>query len=95
MPELIKRDAVIGAHYLVGDAAASRTETEEKRLRDKSDAIADRVVLIGGCDAGALEDVRDVALAPAALVAQGAADSPQYALYQFLHCITEPDLAAR
>lgn len=95
MPELVKRSGVIGAHYLVGDAAASRTETEEKRLRANSDAIADRVVLVGGCDAGALEDVRHAALAPATLVERGASDKQRVALYQMVHCVTEPDLAAR
>jgi hypothetical protein len=84
---------VLGAHYLEGDLVASRTETEEKRLRSGSDAIADRVVLVGGYDADALHEVRRSVLAPAALVAQGAEDLQHAAIYRLLHSITEPDLA--
>jgi hypothetical protein len=93
MPALTERAGVLGAHYLEGDLAASRTETEEKRLRSGSDAIADRVVLVGGYDADALHEVRRSVLAPAALVAQGAEDLQHAAIYRLLHSITEPDLA--
>jgi hypothetical protein len=92
MLTLVERPGVLGAHYLEGDLAASRTETEEKRLRAGSDAIADRVVLVGGYDAGALHEVRQSILAPAALIAQGAAQIPQTGVYRLLHCITESDL---
>lgn len=94
MPALVERPGVLGAHFLEGDLAASRTETEEKRLRSGSDAIADRVVLVGGYDAEALDAVRRSVLAPAALVAQGAEEAQQAAVYRLLHCITEPDLAS-
>jgi hypothetical protein len=91
---LIDRPGVLGAHYLEGDLAASRTETEEKRLRAGSDAIADRVVLVGGYDAEALGDLRRSVLAPAALAEQGAEAPQQAAVYRLLHCITEPDLTS-
>jgi hypothetical protein len=95
VPALVGRPGVLGAHYLEGDQAASRTETEEKRLRAGSDAIADRVVLVGGYDAEALHEVRRTVLAPAALVAQGAEQAQTAAVYRLLHCITEPDLGLR
>jgi hypothetical protein len=94
MQALVERPGVLGAHHLEGDQAASRTETEEKRLRAGSDAIADRVVLVGGYDPEALHEVRRSVLAPAALVAQGAEEGQQAAVYRLLHCITEPDLAS-
>jgi hypothetical protein len=94
MPALAQRPGLLGAHYLEGDEAASRTETEEKRLRGTADAIADRVVLVGGYDAAALEEVRRTVLSPAALVAQGAEGTQQAAVYRLLHCITEADLPA-
>jgi hypothetical protein len=93
MPAMVERPGVLGAHYLEGALAASRTETEEKRLRAGEDAIADRVVLVGGYDAEALAEVRRTVLAPAALVAQGAEATQQAAIYRLLHCITEADLA--
>lgn len=92
MAPLAARPGVLGAHYLQGDVAASRTETEEKRLRDGADAIADRVVMLTGYDAGALEDVRWTVLAPDALVAHGAEPAQPSGLYRLLHCITEADL---
>jgi hypothetical protein len=94
MPALVRTPGILGAHYLEGDVAASRTETEEKRLRLGADAIADRVILVGGYDPGALETVGRTALSPAALAAHGAERS-QLAVYRLLHCITEADLPSR
>ena len=91
LPALVREPGVLGAHYLEGDVAASRTETEEKRLRAGADAIADRVILVGGYDADALETVGRTTLSPAALEAHGASVS-QAAVYRLLHCITEADL---
>jgi hypothetical protein len=93
MPALVERPGVLGAHYLEGDLAASRTETEEKRLRAGNDTIADRIVLVGGYDADALGEVRRTVLAPAALAGQGAEEVQHAAIYRLLHSITEPDLA--
>jgi hypothetical protein len=93
IPALAERPGVLGAHYLEGDLTASRTETEEKRLRAGSDAIADRVILVGGYDADGLAEVRRTVLASAALVAQGAEETQQAAIYRLLHCITEADIA--
>jgi hypothetical protein len=92
LPALMREPGVLGAHYLEGDVAASRTETEEKRLRAGADAIADRVILVGGYDADALETIGRTTLSPAALEAHGASVS-QAAVYRLLHCITEADLA--
>jgi len=91
LPVLVREPGVLGAHYLEGDVAASRTETEEKRLRTGADAIADRVVLVSGYDADALETIGRTTLSPAALEAHGASVS-QAAVYRLLHCITEADL---
>jgi hypothetical protein len=91
LPALVREPGVVGAHYLEGDVAASRTETEEKRLRERADAIADRVILVGGYDADALETINRTTLSPAVLEAQGASVS-QAAVYRLLHCITEADL---
>jgi hypothetical protein len=92
MPALVERPGVLGAHYLEGDLAASRTETEEKRLRAGNDAIADRVVLVGGYDADALDEVRCTVLGPAALAEQGAEELQHAAIYRLLHCITKADI---
>jgi len=95
MPALVERPGVVGAHYLEGDVAASRIETDEKRLRAGGDAVADRVVLVGGYEVEALEELRRSVLSPAALLAQGAAEPQAAAVYRLLHCIIEADLASR
>ncbi len=94
LPALAARPGVIGAHYLEGDQAASRLETEEKRLRAGGDAVADRVVLVAGSNADALQELRRDLLSPQALMAQGAAEAQQAGVYQLLHTIAEADLAA-
>ena len=94
LPALVERPGVLGAHYLAGDQAASRIETAEKRLRAGADAIADRVVLVGGGDAEVLEALRRDVLSPSSLMAQGAARPQQAGVYRLLHCIAEADLAA-
>jgi hypothetical protein len=94
VPQLAERPGIIGAHLLAGDQAASRTGTEEKRLRGAADAVADWIVLVGGYDADALQAAGDETLAGEQLLAKGAAAAPIIGLYQLLHAITEPDLAA-
>lgn len=90
---LAARPGVLGAHYLEGDAAASRLETEEKRLRSGGDAIADRVVLVAGRDAEVLTEANDAVLSPTALTGHGATMAPQVAVYRLIHGIAEADLA--
>ena len=94
MPALVRRAGVIGAHYLEGDAAASRLETEEKRLREGRDSVADRVVLVGGHAAATLQALSQDVLSGAALAAQGAAEIQQTAVYRLLHCVADADLGA-
>jgi hypothetical protein len=92
LAQLGQRPGIIGAHLLEGDPAASRTGTEEKRLRADADALADWIVLVGGYDPDALLAVRDDTLAPEQLVTRGGAAAPTVGLYQLMHAITEPDL---
>ena len=94
LPALAARAGIIGAHLLEGDQAASRTRTEEKRLRGDADATADRIVLVGGYDAEALEAARDDTLGRHHLVGHGAAADQTVGLYRLLHAVTKQDLPA-
>lgn len=94
LPNLPSRPGIVGAHLLQGDLAASRTETEEKRLRGTPDAIAGWVVLVAGYDGAALQAVRESELADRELLAHGASTPPIAGVYQLLHTITEPDLGS-
>ena len=92
LPALVARAGIIGAHLLQGDQTASRTRTEEKRLRGEADAIADWIVLVGGYDAKALETTGHDVLSAGKLTSHGAAAPSRIGLYQLLHAVTEPDL---
>jgi len=89
---LAGRSGLNAAHLLRGDEAASQTETAEKKLRDRPDAVADRVVLVEGYDEAALAAVRDGDLSATALREAGAAGSPQVALYRLLNSVSTADL---
>jgi hypothetical protein len=93
LAELPSRPGIVGAHLLQGDLAASRTETEEKRLRGTPDAIAGWVILVAGYDGDALQAIRDGELADRELLAHGA-DRPIAGVYRLLHSIAEPDLGS-
>ena len=95
LPQLVERPGIIGAHLLEGDQAASRTGTEEKRLRGDADAVADWIVLVGGYDADDLRSVGDGTLSEEHLRPHGAAAGPTSGLYRLLHAITKPDLAVQ
>lgn len=92
LPGLVERPGIIGAHLLRGDQTASRSPTEEKRLRGDADAVADWIVLLGGYDADALQTAGKDALGASQCARHGAAASPTIGLYQLLHAVTEPDL---
>ncbi|MFT5445289.1 MAG: hypothetical protein ACI9DC_000449 [Gammaproteobacteria bacterium] len=92
MAGLLERSGIIGAHYLEGDIEASQVDTEEKRLREGHDAVTDRVVLIAGYNANALQDLRGDALSSTALQNHGAQHGDRATVYQLLHSITRVDL---
>ena len=83
LPELATQSGLCGAHLLVGDAAASRTQAKERELRSEVAAVADWTVLVEGYDAQVVEAAcRDLA-GPAGLLAHGATQgSPSRFLYR-------------
>ena len=90
--DLLMQPGIIGAHYLEGDLEASQLDTEEKRLREGRDAITDRVLLVAGYNADALQALRQDRLSSVALQAHGAQPGDRAAVYQLLHSISYADL---
>jgi hypothetical protein len=88
---LPERAGVTGAHLLRTETP-KLTETTEQRIRG-GDAVADWIVLISGYDAGVLEEIGSNDLGPVALVAAGAGDRPQAALYDLSYSLAATDLA--
>jgi hypothetical protein len=70
-PNLVSQPGFMGAHVLRGDEAASRTETDEKALRDTEDEVADWALMIEAITPAALVALRDRALSDSALADHG------------------------
>lgn len=58
LPNLTAKRGLCSSQLLVGDQAASQTNTQEKILRGTPDAVADWVVLVEGYDADAVAAAR-------------------------------------
>jgi hypothetical protein len=87
LPALPRRPGLVGAHLLCGDPGASELPTTEKRLRARSDAVADWVILVEGYEAAALETLDEEALSSARLAGLGAGPDRALGLYQVIHSL--------
>lgn len=94
LPDLAALPGLCGAHLLVGDEAASRTETEEKGLRDQPDEVADWVLLIESYEDAALARAVAGSASTGALADRGAAIAADWAVFRLHHCASEQDVAA-
>ncbi len=94
LPGLVRQPGIVGAHFLEGDEAASRVETEEKRLRESADETAGRVVLVDGYDAGAVRAVSEGVLSEASLIAHGARNGAASVTYHLIHIVSDRDAPA-
>jgi hypothetical protein len=81
LPELAARPGLSGAHLLVADDAASRTGSQEKKLRGAPDAVADWVLLVEGYDRAAVEQALAGLVGEGGLPSRGAASGPTVGLY--------------
>jgi hypothetical protein len=94
LPDLAAVSGICGAHLLLGDEAASRTETEEKGLRDQPDQVSDWVLLLEGYEDEALERAVAGPASTATLAGRGAAMDGEWAVFRLHHCVSEQDVAA-
>ncbi len=92
LPGLAQKPGLVSASLLEGDEAASRIETEEKRLRGRPDDIADWVILVDGYDAEAVKSVRDGELSQARLEEHGATQVQTVGVYYLAHSVNESEL---
>jgi hypothetical protein len=91
-PRLVGTPGIVSASLLEGDDAASRTETEEKRIRGTPDRVADWVILVRGYDPDALRSARDREVSDPALGESGVSERQGVGLFRLMHCITDVDL---
>ena len=91
LPGLVQQPGIVGTHLLEGDEAASRTETEEKRLRESEDEIADWVVLVEGYDTEGIRSVFEGPLSEASLTGHGASADSISARYRLVHTMSDRD----
>ncbi len=90
-PDLISQPGFMAAHLLRGDEAASRTETDEKALRDTEDEVADWALLIEAITPAVLAVLRDGTLSDATLADHGARDM-MAGIYLLQCSVAESDL---
>jgi hypothetical protein len=90
-PKLVAGPGIMGAHLLRGDEAASRTETDEKALRDTKDEVADWAIMVEGLTPGDVRKLRDGALSDASLSEHGGKDMIA-AIYSLECSVAESDL---
>ena len=95
LPALARRPGLVGAHLLVGEAAASALPTAEKHLRGQPDAVADWVVVIEGYEAAALESLAEEAFSPGRLAAFGAGPDLAFGFYEVIHSLEAAEPADR
>jgi len=86
LPTALSCEGMVSAELWRADPAASRTETEEQRLRGAPDALADWVVMVSANHREQLERARDDALSAPALEANGA-HAPDVGLYRLLFAL--------
>ena len=91
LPNLVAEPGFVSASLLECDQAASQVETEEKRLRETADDIADWIILVDGYDASAVQALPESALSPARLADFGGG-TDHAACYQLVHTLTENDV---
>src|SRR5574341_1796121 len=73
LPAISDRPGVVAAHLCQADVAATQVKTEEKKLRDRADALARWVILLEGTEADILESVCRDFVSVDALARRGAA----------------------
>ncbi|MGI9334569.1 MAG: hypothetical protein ACR2RL_15590, partial [Gammaproteobacteria bacterium] len=89
---LVEKAAIVGAHFLCADEKASRTETEEKKLRDRPDEVADWIVLVEGYDEALMRSLLRDKFDPGRLEELGAAPGSRSGLYQLEHIASHDDV---
>ena len=94
IPELAGLPGLSGAHLLMGDEAASQTESREKRLRGEADRIAAWALLVEGYDEAVLRRVAGERLSANLWRSKGAQGRPLIGLYRLRHCLSVQDLDA-
>ena len=92
LPALIGTPGLVAAHLLRGDQEASHVQTEEKAMREGTDAVADSVFFVEAVGAGPLEELRAGTLSPAALEARGASEVA-LGTYRLHFTLSDRDLA--
>lgn len=87
LPALVDRPGIVGAHLCEADLSATRVPTEERKLRDREDAIARWVLLVEGMETDIVEAACRDFLDPEALARRGASGDTALGIYRLLYCL--------
>jgi len=89
LPALLDRPGIVGVHLCEADVGTTQVKTEEKKLRDRPDALARWVLMVEGVDATTVQAVCDDSLNPDLLERHGAALEAALAVYRLSYCLTK------
>jgi hypothetical protein len=89
LPALLDRPGIVGVHLCEADVGTTQVKTEEKKLRDRPDALARWVLMVEGVDAATVQAVCDDSLNPDLLERHGAALEAALAVYRLSYCLTK------
>ncbi len=92
LPNLAIQPGCVSTSLLECDQAASQVDTEEKRLRERPDDIADWIVLVDGYDTSAVQALPETALSSTRLVEHGGTFEGDPPCYQTVHIVTDSDV---
>lgn len=82
-----QRPGIVGVHLLEGDAAASATKSDEKKLLGRADALVQWVVLLEGIEPEAPEGACREFLSAEALARRGADEDVTVGVYRLQYCL--------
>ncbi|HLF48876.1 MAG TPA: hypothetical protein VJA45_05845 [Methylomirabilota bacterium] len=89
LPAIADRPGIVGAHFCQADVAATQVKTEEKKLRDRADALARWVLLVEGLDRDTVEGVCRDFLSAETLTRHGAAPDVVAAVYRLTYSLSD------
>ena len=91
-PFINKEPGVVAAHLLKGDKQASKTETEEKAMREKPDEVTDWIIFIEAIDDKTLLRIWDKKYASEKALIENGAHSANIGTYKLHFSLSSEDL---
>ena len=94
LPKLALQPGLCGAHFLIGEEAASQVKAKERELRDEPTTVADWIILIEGYDRSTVQGALVTLSGPEGLASNGADEELVIGLYGLDFALEEREAKA-